>query len=146
MFGGVTPASLTGFTTFQNTRDEADLIHNKDTWSLIHSCLLSLTLQTQNTVKEMIECYSDCISLPVLLFCAQKQKRFFLDSLLVIDPTGSASLTCLHRCAFDGCRRIPAGRRSPPHTPPHNAAGRRGRSSGAGRMTRRCHTAWWQDR
>lgn len=56
------------------------------------------------------------------------------------------SFTFAHRCVCGGCRMIPEGRRSPPHTPPHSAAARRGQSSGSGRMIHRCHTACWQDR
>lgn len=56
------------------------------------------------------------------------------------------SLACAHKCVFGGCRRIPAGTRSPPHTPPHSAVGQKWWSNGAGRKTRMYHTAWWQDR
>lgn len=112
---------------------------------------------TQNTVKKINDlmlhkssCFSEnyCFSPSVAIL----PKNIHFGWYVFLCPSFTSaqrpcplSPTCAHRCVCGGCRRIPEGRRSPPHTPPHSAAGRRGRSNGAGRMTRRCHTAWWQD-
>lgn len=53
--------------------------------------------------------------------------------------------TGARRCVSGGCRRFQEDTHSPPRTPPHNAAGQRGRSNGSDRKTRRFHTAWWLD-
>lgn len=54
--------------------------------------------------------------------------------------------TCVRRCVYDGCRRSPEGRHSPPRTPRRSAVGQRGWSICAGRTRHRCRTAWCQGR